>query len=297
MSRFELLATVPVQDTLGECIVWDEQAQRVWWTDIQGRRLHRFSPTDAALETFDLPERLGSFGFVAGTAELICAFASGFALYDVASEALTWLYRPELGWQGTRFNDGRVDRQGRFWSGTMVKAAATDQAGQAVKGSLYVVGGGAPRRVLGEIAISNSLCWNLDGTTLYFADSPTRQIVAYVLNPRTAALGAKRVFAKVESGGVPDGSVVDADGFLWNAEWGGSRLVRYAPSGDVDCILGLPVTQPTCLCFGGAALDCIFVSTATEGLDPETLSRQPEAGNVLIYRTPFKGVPENRFLP
>jgi len=297
MSRCELVASIPARNILGESIVWDDRRQRLWWTDIQAARLHLHTPATATSASFELPERLASFGFVEGDDRLICAFASGLAFYRPESARLEWLYRPELGWQGTRFNDGRVDRRGRFWSGTMVEGDARDAAGQAATGSLYMLAADRGQRMLGDIGISNSLCWSLDGSTLYFADSPTRRIMAYPMQRDAPDPGSPRVFAAVAGEGVPDGSTVDADGCLWNAVWGGSRLVRYAPTGAVDIELALPVSQPTCLCFGGEALDRIFVTSATEGLGSEQLDAEPEAGNVLIYRTPYRGVPESRYRP
>jgi L-arabinonolactonase len=117
------------------------------------------------------------------------------------------------------------------------------------------------------------------------------------MDPATAALGASRDFAAIERPGVPDGSVIDAEGFLWNAQWGGAKLARYSPDGMVSSTFGLPVSQPTCLCFGGESFDWLFVSTATEGLSEAQLRKEPEAGNVLIYRTAFRGLPEDRFRP
>jgi L-arabinonolactonase len=290
-----LLQTIPVRNTLGESILWDERTQRVWWTDIQEAVLFRYALAGGVLERFELPERLCSFGFVERDVRLVGAFASGFALFEPGRGELEWLYRPELEYRGTRFNDGRVDPAGRFWAGTMVEGDARDAASLPVRGSLYWVGNGSRGRALRDIGISNSLCFSPDGKTLYFADSPTRQIMAYALDPVTGELGAGRVFARTEGQGVPDGSAVDAEGCLWNAEWGGARVVRYAPDGRIDRVLELPVSQPTCVCFGGRDLNVLFVSTAREGLGPERLEAEPEAGNVFVYATGWKGLPTTCF--
>jgi hypothetical protein len=110
--RCELIATIPVRNGLGECILWDDRSQQVWWTDIHACRLFRYEPETTELRQFELPERLGSFGFIERDARLICAFESGFALFDPLDRSINWLARPELGFSGTRFNDGRVDRLG-----------------------------------------------------------------------------------------------------------------------------------------------------------------------------------------
>lgn len=295
MSGFTRVKTIPVQNTLGECILWDDTTQCVWWTDIHESRLYRYHTATARLMTFDCPERLCSFGFVENDSRLVCAFASGFALFDPVTADLRWLYRPERDYRGTRFNDGRVDRQGRFWSGTMVEGDARDAGGREVQGSLYRISGGEQRRIFGGIAISNSLCFSPDGRVLYFADSPERRILAYTLDPASGEPGDVRVFATVAGEGAPDGSAVDAEGCLWNAQWGGSKIVRYTSAGRVDRVLELPVSQPTCVCFGGENLDLLFVSSAREKLSAEQLEAEPEAGDVLVYETGCRGLPESRF--
>jgi sugar lactone lactonase YvrE len=290
-----LVRTIPVQNTLGECILWDEETQSVWWTDIHESRLYRYHHASASLVRFGCPERLCSFGFVVGDHRLVCAFASGFALFDPVSGDLQWLYRPEQDYRGTRFNDGRVDRRGRFWAGTMVEGDGRDAQGRPAKGSLYRISGSEQRRIFGGISISNSLCFSPDGEVLYFADSPERRIMAYGIDRVSGEPAEARIFATVSGDGAPDGSTVDAEGCLWNAQWGGSKVVRYTRAGEVDCVLELPVSQPTCVCFGGAGLDLLFVSSARENLGPERLAAEPEAGNVLIYTTDFRGLAESRF--
>ena len=296
MNDFTLLKVIEVGNLLGECILWDDIGQCTWWTDIHNAMLYRYRPADAALEHYALPERLCSFGFIENDERLICAFASGIALYSPFTGQREWLYRPELAYSGTRFNDGRVDRQGRFWSGTMVEGAtATDADQREVLGSLYWVSATSHGKTLGAIRISNSLCWSPDAKTVYFADSPCKTINAYDFDTATAAFTNPRAFAVTPGKSAPDGSIIDAQGCLWNAQWGGSSVVRYSPSGEILARLELPVSQPTCMCLGGPELNWLFVSTAREGLDAVQLAAQPEAGNVFVYQAPFKGLRENRF--
>lgn len=300
MSEFTLLNIIKVNNILGECILWDDSSQSVWWTDIHSAVLYRYSFNENTIEKFALPERLCSFGFTENDERLICAFASGFAFYTPRSATLEWLYRPEEKFSNTRFNDGRVDRQGRFWSGTMVEGEqATDESGKNVKGSLYWIaskeGGKEHGKVLSDIQIPNSLCWSSDSQTAYFADSPSKQICAYDFDTESATFSNKRIFVTSEGPADPDGSVIDAEGYLWNAQWGGSQVVRYSPQGEINAVLELPVTQPTCVCFGGPNLDILFVSTARENLSKEQLEEQPEAGNVFVYKSYINGMTESRF--
>lgn len=295
MKELRLLHTIKVHNTLGECILWDEQRQCIWWTDIWNALLYNYHLETENLQKFVMPERLCAFGFIENDSRLICAFESGFALYDLDSTNLQWLTRPEEGFTGLRLNDGRVDRQGRFWAGSMVESSAQDAEGNPAKGSLYCVSRSTHKKVLGEIDISNSLCWSLDSRTLYFADSPTQAILSFDFDPDSGELNNQKVFARTDGTSTPDGSIIDAEGFLWNAQWGASKIVRYKPNGEVDCEVKLPASQPTCVCFGGKNMNLLMVSSAREHLDPEQLAEQPEAGNVFIFDTPFTGLHESRF--
>jgi sugar lactone lactonase YvrE len=287
------LEIIPAGNTLGEGVLWDSRREVLWWTDIQRRRLHRYYPGSGAMQTLDTPERVGSFGFVAGSEQLIAAFESGIALYHPHEKTVKWLARPQAEIQGIRFNDGRVDRRGRFWSGTMVEGAQS-----TARGNVYSVDRtGTARCQISNVRISNSLCMSPDGTLLYFADSPTRVINVYELAEPEGVLGPPRVFARTPEGSLPDGAAVDEDGCVWSAHWGGACVVRYTPEGRVDRTVEVPATQPSCVCFGGSALDLLFVTSARENLDAATLQGEPHAGDVFVYRTGVKGLPEQEYLP
>jgi sugar lactone lactonase YvrE len=286
-----LVDVVEVGNTLGEGVLWDEIGQRVWWTDIQERLLFRYEPVQRTLEKFELPERLGSFGFVQNSDAIIGAFESGFAFYHPKSGQLDWVARPQHAASNVRFNDGRVDRRGRFWAGSMVEGKG-DPTGQ-----LYCLCNGLIETHLRGIAISNGLCFSPDARHLYFADSPSLTIHRFDMDPVSGALSNRQVFAQTPPREFPDGSIVDKEGHLWNAQWGASRVVRYAPDGSISGSIELPVTQPTCIAFGHAALDHLFVTTARDELSAAGLSLQPEAGHLFIYRTNLTGNPEPRYRP
>jgi L-arabinonolactonase len=277
----------------GEGILWDSRRGRLWWTDIQGRQLFHYDFAGSAPRVLDAPERIGSFGFVAGSERLITAFASGIALYDAYQGTVEWLARPETIVPGIRFNDGRVDRRGRFWSGTMVE----DEQCTAT-GCLYSLDStGEARCHLTDIRISNGLCTSPDGKRLYFADSPTRTMFVYELSEPAGDLGPPQIFARTPEGALPDGATVDVDGCIWSAQWGASRVVRYTPDGRIDRILEVPACQPTCVCFAGPDLDVLCVTSAREGLDEASLQSEPHAGAVFLYRTGVQGLPEPEYLP
>jgi L-arabinonolactonase len=284
-----LIECLSVGNTLGEGVLWDSVRKRVWWTDIQERRLYRYEPRSHALERFDLPERLASFGFIEGTESIIAAFESGFAHYHPESGTLDWISRPKHAAANVRFNDGRVDRQGRFWAGSMVE----DQ-GEPV-GKLYCLAKGISKEHLGDIAISNSLCFSPDGQHMYFADSPRREILKFDLDADTGALSNRQIFARTARGAYPDGSAMDSEGHLWNAQWGAGCVVRYAPDGTISGRVELPVTQPTCVAFGGDAFDLLMVTSARETLDASTLEAEPQAGNLFILKTDVAGCEESHY--
>lgn len=291
MADNELVATISAQCVLGEGPVWDHRQSCLWFTDIQSAQLLRLDWPSAELTRFDLPERLGSLGLTADPTRLICAFASGFALYAPVTGECHWLHQTEPDNRGIRMNDGRIDRQGRFWAGSMVE----DRKRAPVEGgSLYRLDGSsaqAPAKLRSAIAISNAICFAPSGTSLYFTDTPTQQILRYPLDPATGALGEPVLFVQLEGTAFPDGADVDAAGRVWNAEWGSGRVTGYNPDGTQFAQIVLPVSQVTCVTFGGANLDLLFVTSAREGLSLEALESEPQAGDVFIYRTGVTGLP------
>ena len=290
LSDAKLIDTVAVGNTLGEGVLWDDLGHRAWWTDIQERRLFRYDPKRRVLEQFELPERLGSFGFIHGDERIVAAFESGFAYFHPESRRLEWIARPPHGPGKLRFNDGRVDRYGRFWAGSMVEGE-----GDAT-GKLYCLHKGRAEAHLTGISICNSVCFSLDGRHLYFADTPHRKILRFDADPDNGTLTNQTLFAETPRGAYPDGSIVDAEGHLWNAQWGAGRVVRYAPDGRISGSIGLPATQVTCVALGGENLDLLLVTSARENLNVETLAQQPQAGNLFVLQVPVKGIPEPRYL-
>jgi L-arabinonolactonase len=291
MVTATLIETLRVKNTLGEGVIWDAMGAAAWWTDIDGSKLYRYHPADKQLDQWSTPERLGCFALVADSDYLICGFASGFAYFNPHNEDLQWLQKTEQDNPGTRLNDGRADRQGRFWAGSMV------EFGDPRAGALYCLD--EQLQVTSKVSgltISNGLCWNPDSTVMYHTDTPSRRINAYNFDATTGAIANQRCLVRTEPGCFPDGSTVDAQAYIWNAQWGASQVVRYSPAGEIDFILPLPFSQPTCVAFGGPQLDRLFITSATQGLDKSALLAEPEAGNVLIFQTNISGTPDARFV-
>lgn len=293
MSEFTLLHSIPLKNKLGEGIIWHGASQSVWWTDIHGRFLYQLFWPSLQLNSFPLPERISCFALLnpadpmRSDYSMLVAFESGFALYQPETENIFWLVKPETHLSGNRMNDGRIDRQGRFWAGTM------KEHDQGQHGTLYRLDQQGCHRVITGLQIPNSLCWNKNSSLMYHADSPTGVIYSYGFDAIQGAVSQPKLFATVPAGAEPDGAVIDAEDHLLCALWGGAAIARYSPSGQQTALHLLPVSQPTCLAFGGPDLDLLFVTTARQGLTEEQLKAEPDAGSLLIYQSPYQGLPES----
>ncbi len=287
----EPIDIIPVGNTLGEGVTWDANTGSVWWTDIEESKLYRLHWQSRELTIFDTPERLASFGLTDVPGCLVTAFETGFALFWPGSGKVQWFDRPAEHTPGVRFNDGRTDPQGNFWSGTMVEAS-----GQGLKGALFRLSiNGAVDAIEKAVVISNGLSWSPDGETMYFADSPRQTIYAYDYDTETATPTGRREFATLKGPAYPDGACVDSDGHLWSATWSSGTVRRYAPDGQLSHTLTVPASQPSCATFGGPELGLLFVTSARQGLAEETLAREPQAGNLFVYDVGVRGLPEPRF--
>lgn len=284
---------------LGEGVLWCERSGRVLWTDILGARLWCHTPASGETHSWAMPEPLATFALTADDDRLLLGLASQLAWFDFSSGALTPIVAVEAGLSATRVNDGRCDRQGRFVFGTK-----TDAPDRAAHCSFYRLNTDLTleRLPLAPVAISNSICFSPDGATMYYCDtlSDTIRCCDYAASDSAAALPAcsrDRLFADLrDQPGSPDGSAIDSAGGLWNAQWGGSRVVRFAPDGSIDRIVALPVSQPSCVAFGGAGFATLFVTTAREDLSAEALQAEPLAGAVFSVRLDdMRGLPEVRF--
>jgi len=289
----ELIETLAVENILGEGVIWDADAQKLLWLDIQGRQLYRYDLVAQQLEQWETPERLCCMAPTATPNRLAVAFESGFAFYQPLNDQVEWITKLEADNPGTRFNDGRTDRQGRLWAGTMVE----NENAASYQGSLYCLHADlSVTKSIGGLSITNSLCWSPDGHTVYHTDTPTQEINAYSFDAAKATWGEPRLLVKTEPGCFPDGSIVDSQGYIWNAQWGGHKVVRYSPNGEQDLVLEVPTEQPSCVAFGGVDLSLLAVSSAHQDMSAEQRSKDQQAGSLFIYQTPFTGLRESIFI-
>ena len=290
MSSVETACAVDCKNVLGEGAVWCPREQLLWWIDISNPSLWRLDPRTSRVDHWPLPKPPGSFA-LRQSGGFLFAFRTGFATLDAPGGALMWLDVPGLVLGDERFNDGKVDRAGRFWTGTLDR-----KLGSAI-GQLYRVEAGFRVTAMDRgFTISNGIGWSPDDRTMYSTDTPSRRIYRYDFDPATGAISNRRVFVEAEPGhGGPDGMTVDAEGFVWSAQFDRWAIHRYAPDGRLDRAVRLPVQRPTTCMFGGPNLATLYVTSASMDLAGDALAAQPQAGGVFALDVGVRGLPEPRF--
>jgi len=288
MSKAELI--VDARNRLGESAMWHPREQRLYWVDVRAPAAYRLE-ADNSVTTIPLPA-LGGGLVPRKSGGLAIALQNGFHAIDSKTKEVTFIADPEPDKPDNRVNDGSCDRMGRFWAGTQ-HVTIRDKA----LGSLYRLDPDrSVRKMLEVITVSNMVRFSPDDRTLYYADTYSDVMYALDFSLADGTISNRRVFVDTSNHpGHPDGSAVDADGCLWNAEYGGSRVVRYTPQGKIDRTIMFPVTQPTSCCFGGPRLDTLYVTSATQRIEPELLAKQPLAGGLFAVQVGVTGLPEPEY--
>lgn len=275
--------------TLGEGPLAHGERGSLVWFDILGRTLHEKRFDGGPTRTHRLPV-MASAAAVVDRRRVLLATETDLRLFDLDDGTSGTVAPLEADNPGTRSNDARVHPCGAFWIGTMGRGAEPE------RGAIRWFRGGEMRLLFPRVTIPNAICFAPDGRAAYFADTGRATIWRVETDPETGLpRGEPAVFrASAPGEGVPDGAVVDEDGTLWNARWGGWSLDGYAPDGTRAASVRLPVAQPTCPAFAGAGLDRLVVTTARENLPEDALAGQPAAGAVLHVDLPVRGRPEPR---
>ncbi len=286
----EIKQIIKVGNKLGESPVWSAREARLYWVDSRGPMVFRYDPAKRSIEARSLPSIVGSICLRA-KGGLVLALQDGLNFYDFETDTLNPIVDPEPNLSDNRLNDGRCDPAGRFIVGSMSDANRTPE------GSLYALDPDLSLRKLRDgVIVPNSLAWSPDGSVMYFADTYRDVILAYDYDVATGTISGERVFHDTSGvSGRPDGSCVDREGCLWNAMFGGGRIVRYQPDGSVDREIELPVSQPSSCTFGGPGLETLFVTSATQRLSPDSHKTEPLAGNLFALDVGARGYPEPEF--
>jgi sugar lactone lactonase YvrE len=279
------------RDTLGETPLWCEKTQTLWWLDIDGCKLHCLQPQSGKHAEYHFDCNFVGSLALRSQGGLLIALDRALHTFDPASGKLHPFVQVESEHQDTRLNDGRCDARGRFWVGSM------DNQLSRPSGAFYRIDpDGNVVRMFGDVIVSNTIAMAPDQKTLYFSDTRRYITWAFDLDVEKGRIGNRRIFVDYTSTNErPDGACIDAEGFLWNAMFAGGRVVRHAPDGRLDRTIELPVTNPTCVCFGGPDLRTLYVTTGRKFLSEEQLRNEPLAGALLAIDVDVEGLPEATF--
>ncbi|WP_175746417.1 SMP-30/gluconolactonase/LRE family protein [Burkholderia ambifaria] len=278
------------RNTLGEGATWCDKTHALYWVDIEGAQLWRCRADGSDLTQWPMPERLACFALTHDPDVLLVGLATQLAFFDLRSGAFTRIVdvEPEL---PTRLNDGRCDPSGAFVFGMK------DERGDPPRavGGFYRLNADLTleRLALPPAAIANSIAFSPDGSKMYFCDSLVREIL--VCDYGRAGVAGVRPFVRLtDADGDPDGSTMDRDGGLWNAQWGGRRVVRYAADGVETERIAVPTAQPSCVTLDGEGR--LYVTSARVGLSDDALASDADAGGVFVAQTRHAGLPTARFM-
>ena len=291
----EVVCVAPMGDVCGEGAVWHAAENAVYWVDINRFLIHRFQVADAAVRSwiFDVP--VTALSLTDRDDVLLVVLGSGVILWEPATDKRhDPLFKYEA-WPAVRLNDARSDPRGSLWVGSMRNNIATDGSAIEFGGTdgvlLRLDADGKTSVWRKDIGISNTMAWSPDRRRFYTGDSIANVIWAYDYDQATGAISNERPFLQGFARGLPDGSAMDAEGFLWNCRYYGSCVVRVAPDGKIDRVVEMPVKNITTCCFGGADLKTLFVTTASA----HAPLGDRLAGSLFAIRTEVKGQAENRF--
>lgn len=283
----ELEHVLAVQNELGEGPRWHPVEQALYWVDIIPGRVYRWRPGTDKPEVFEIGGSVGALAF-RQSGGLVLATGDGFAFWDGPDQPLRPIANPEPDKSDGRLNDGVVDRNGRFWAGTLAPNFTSALYRLDPDGSIHTM--------LTEVGTSNGIGWSPDNTIMYYINSDRKAIAAFDYDAASGTISNRREFVKTaDNGGVPDGLVMDSAGYVWAAHWGGWNVTRYAPDGSVDRVIQLPAGQVTACTFGGANLDELYITTAWYGLDDEQRKAQPQAGDLFRLKLGIRGLAEPQF--
>lgn len=283
---------IDLKTILGEGPLWDMEQQRLYFIDSTQGFIYRCTADGGEVRSWDVPGKIGSMALRADGNGAICALENGFHTLDFSSGKTELIIDPEPDSPLNRLNDGKVDRRGRFFCGSM------DTSEDGPNGALYRLDPDLSLHEIDDgIIVSNGPCWSPDNATFYFADSWSGEIRAYDYDIETGTASNRRTFTTLDAKiGAPDGSTVDAQGYLWNAQCFDGCIKRYSPDGQINRVVEMPVCKVTSVNFGGPGMDTLFVTSMAKPPLPRFPGDGPLRGSVFaITGLGVQGIPEPRF--
>ena len=286
----EVSSVVPTRAFLGEGPLWLDAEHKLAMVDILAPAIIVTDPQTGVFQSHPLPELTGVI-VTRRNGGLLAAMQTGIKTIDRSTGVIHPFAAPEASKPGNRFNDGKCDRKGRFWVGSL---AIDTTPGH---GALYRVDpDGQCTMMESGFHVSNGLGWSPDNKTFYFTDSGVRRIYAFDFDFEAGHISNRRLFVEVpDTSGIPNGLTVDADGFVWSALWDGWCVTRYDPQGRIDRVVNLPVPRPTSCAFGGEGLQTLFITSARIRLSVQQLAEAPLSGSVFALQPGAAGIPETPF--
>src|SRR5690606_33880068 len=271
--------------------IWHPGRQQLFFFDIVEQSLYAADETGEIVESWLFNESVAAAAIVDNDT-LAIATENGLIRFDLTVGGINRIEDIERDVPTNRANDSRVHPSGAFWIGTMVKE------GSAKAGAVYHYRAGTLTTIIPSAAIPNATCFSPDGRIAYWSDTPTKKIMKCATDPQTGLpTGDWELFADVsDHRGAPDGAVVDSEGYVWNARWGGNCVVRHAPDGSIDRVIEVPASQVTYPCFGGKDLKTLYITTAAVGLSDDQLAKEPAAGGIFAIDVDVPGLPEAKII-
>jgi xylono-1,5-lactonase len=281
----------PAQATLGEGPVWSERRQALFWVDILGRKLHCFTPRGSGARTWAFDEEISVVVERKNHSSLLVALRHQLAFFDPDTGALEKIADVETDRAANRFNDGKCDRDGRLWVGSM------DFAARNPTGALYCCD--SQREVVRHVdgfTVTNGPTWSLDGRTMYVANTAASRMFAFDFDPAAGVPSNQRLWRKFsDEEGAPDGMTTDVNGNIWVAHWSGGRVTCRSPAGEQLARIDVPTSNTTSCTFGGPDLKTLYITSACVDLTDEQRAREPSAGGLFAIELDVQGLPATQF--
>ena len=268
---------------------WDNSEQQLYFVDIVNKQIKIFSSSSTPVETIQFNQEISAV-FLDQKSDLIVAARDGIFAASRDGVLETSLAPIELERTSIRTNDAKCDASGRMWVGTMAFDFTPGVA------ALFSFDSKVLKEVVPDLTVSNGIGWSLDKKTMYFIDSPTKRVDSFDFDIESGELRNRRPFVLLSDlDAFPDGLTTDEDGGVWVALFGGGEVRRFDSQGTLTHIVEIPVKQVTSCCFGGADMSELYITTAQNGMDSDSLVREPLAGSLFRAKTVFKGSKSNRF--
>ena len=287
----QVKVTFEIKSKLGEGAFWDHLHQRLYWVDIEGKKVHIFHPETGKNTSFETPSRVGTV-VPKNSQEAVIALEDGIYILNTSSGSIALLSDVEKDMTYNRFNDGKCDPNGNLWVGSM----HLDQS--APKANLYKVApNGQATKMLDSVTISNGIVWTADKKTMYYIDTPTGHIRAFDFDHKNSSISNERIAVVIpESLGFGDGMTIDKEDKLWVALWNGNAVARFDPlTGNLLEKIEVQAHNVTSCSFGGKNFDTLYITTSSLDMNEEEIRKYPLAGSLFEVKPGVKGVAGNFF--